>query len=1050
MTAQSFQQRPRLNTSRKHSPGIGRKGHGAATTIGLSLILLAWASLAGAADPIGTPTPPPAPSVAPIISQAYPTDLDGNRINDALEQTTSGTGGLSIAEEAAVKVELIFSEPVTQGQIDAFLSLGGQITYIYKAISYGWNGIIPAGSLDLLPEAMGETLVQVEPTYSLQPYMDMATQTARVRPIWKAGFAGHPTGLSGSANTTIGFIGDGVDGVHADLKGRCIYWKDFTDDNESSPVDFYGHDSAVVGVAVGTGQAGGAETGELRYTLSDAYPYPVHIVDPICLPAGTVTVTAKASWTGGDAGLDFIRWTFGTEGVGMDSVGDYRTGGPPLSLANTFYASNTDVFVILLGYYRNLSYLDGVVINATVSSYPAVGDGFNKFRGVAPGCKWAAAKVFDRNGHTEDDTFKAALDDLVSHRIDKRIKIINISHGLYDDEGYPAENTSLRNKVNSVVNNGVVVVAAAGNSAASSYEADRKMADPPRAAMAITVGASSDLNLLTNYSTYGFFSPRTNAGEDYKPDVIAPGGSSLCTSIMSVDSSTADGYGMDEVPDDYANMSGTSFAAPFVAGCAALVIEAMEKQGAPWNFESPDQPKLVKMLLCATAGEANAMREGVNKNLNPILNRAEGGPNAFPVGKDAYEGYGLINPDAAVEAVSQTYTPGAGVSEELGGSATARRVWARTVSFKADVEVDLSLDVPADADFDLYLYSMVPSDTGTPVLLRSSTAPNAGEDESLQYTATADTKALLVVKRISGAGAFTLKSIQAGPPMAGDLQAAGGINMAVTITLKATDDGRPNPPGAISYTIASLPKHGRLETVGGAPILAVPAKLTYPADKVVYRPNSDWIGDDSFTFYADDGGASPFGGRSNTATVSIAIVREITLEYQVTDPMDDAHCAAWGMQQSVNESTLVVGQYATGLRFRNIQVPQGALIKSATLKICSSTSGLTGQLEAGLWAEAADNPEDFSWRKISQLTKTDVFVPWVWSANAPWTASTWYDSPDIANIVQEVVDRPGWESDNAMVIVLWPGAYSGSDRKIWAYDGHASSAAKLVVTYQPR
>ena len=45
--------------------------------------------------------------------------------------------------------------------------------------------------------------------------------------------------------------------------------------------------------------------------------------------------------------------------------------------------------------------------------------------------------------------------------------------------------------------------------------------------MAITVGASSDLNQLTTYSTYGFFSPRTNAGEDFKPDVIAPGGSPL-------------------------------------------------------------------------------------------------------------------------------------------------------------------------------------------------------------------------------------------------------------------------------------------------------------------------------------------------------------------------------------------------------------------------------------------------------------------------------------------------------------------------------------------
>jgi hypothetical protein len=102
-------------------------------------------------------------------------------------------------------------------------------------------------------------------------------------------------------------------------------------------------------------------------------------------------------------------------------------------------------------------------------------------------------------------------------------------------------------------------------------------------------------------------------------------------------------------------------------GCAALVIEALEKQGISWNYHSPDQPKLVKMLLCATANETNAGREGKDASFNPPLNRAEGDANTFPAGKDAYEGYGLVNVDAAIEAFSLTHVPGSVENTELGG-----------------------------------------------------------------------------------------------------------------------------------------------------------------------------------------------------------------------------------------------------------------------------------------------------------------------------------------------------------------------------------------------
>ena len=92
----------------------------------------------------------------------------------------------------------------------------------------------------------------------------------------------------------------------------------------------------------------------------------------------------------------------------------------------------------------------------------------------------------------------------------------------------------------------------------------------------------------------------------------------------------------DRVPNDYFNIMGTSMAAPFVAGSASLVIDALQQAGLTWSFTSSAHPLLVKMLLCASATESNANREA-GSGTDPTVGRA-----AAP--KDLFEGYGLINP----------------------------------------------------------------------------------------------------------------------------------------------------------------------------------------------------------------------------------------------------------------------------------------------------------------------------------------------------------------------------------------------------------------------
>jgi subtilisin family serine protease len=1040
LSRQGFSLRtPRETIQTCRGPHLGKRRDG------VFLVLLLLASLAYGRAPLGSPTPPPPPQIPPVISTDYASDWDGNRINDKLEAGAQARGGISIAsvDEEMVPVELVFREPVTQPQIDEFLRLGGQITYLYRAISFGWTGRIPRASLASLPAALGPTLVQVEPIQRLGAYLDVATQTGRVRPVWQAGFAGSGTGFTGDANTTIGFIGSGIDATHTDLRGRGVYWRDFSDDNEPKPVDFEGHESAVAGVALGTGAAGGVNTGMLHLTYASLWPSYFHMPYPLSVPDGEITSVAE--WTGPAATLFHYGWIMGTASDLPKTIGN-TNGKSPLILSNTLTNKTEDHIAVILAELDEMKNLGDVVITTSVAAYPGLGGGINKFRGVAPGCTWAAAKVVDKEGNADTEQFTAAFDDMVVHRQELKLKVINVSFGLQDELGFPEESTSLRDKVNSIVNNGIVVVAAAGNNATKSSSSWRRMADPPRAAQAITVGATDDGNWLTEYSNYGFPNPRPEAGEDFKPDVVAPGGSQYFTGIITVDSGTSDGRKPDKEPNDYVCEAGTSFAAPFVAGSAALVIQAMERQGVPWRFDSSAQPRYVKMLLCATASETNAKREGTDRTADPTLERAAAGPNGFPAGKDQHEGYGLINPDAAVEAISLTHVTNFSASDTLDKYAESKRVWARIVNLGAGHDIDITLTNPAAADFDLYLYSGIPSDTGTPILLASSTHAGAGVAESIHYVPSADTPALLVVKRVSGTGTFTLRSTQSSPPTASDVQAFCGVNTPRTITLKATDGNAFALAGAISYIILSKPAHGQLEFVDGPAITDTPVKLPNLANEVIYRPPADWTGQDSFTFCADDGGTPPSGGASNTGTVTIT-VKGITVEQQVKDGGDDASSAMSAAGLWPTRMYSYVGARVTGMRFPNIEIPQGATIVGATLKVCAVTS-TDFDVDGFLKGEAVDNASAFtSGQTISALPMTTASTNWKWTQDEPWIDNTWYESPNIGPIIQEIVNRPGWYTDHALVIIYMVNNASSGSRAFMAADTNPSLAPKLSITY---
>src|SRR3989344_5739271 len=135
-----------------------------------------------------------------------------------------------------------------------------------------------------------------------------------------------------------------------------------------------------------------------------------------------------------------------------------------------------------------------------------------------------------------------------------------------------------------------------------------------------------------------------------------------------------------------------------------------------------------------------------------------------------------------------------------------------------------------------------------------------------------------------------------------------------------------------------------------------------------------------------------------------------------------------------------------GIRFTNINIPRGSTINSASVEIYVDDDN---DANLDFFAHRVDNAPSFS--SSPGLDVTSRTTP---SASTAWVQSNlgsgWKTSPSIRPVIQEIVNRSGWSSGNAMAILL-KGKNSGSAEvtfRSWDYSGH-TFGAKLHVTYTP-
>ena len=172
---------------------------------------------------------------------------------------------------------------------------------------------------------------------------------------------------------------------------------------------------------------------------------------------------------------------------------------------------------------------------------------------------------------------------------------------------------------------------------------------------------------------------------------------------------------------------------------------------------------------------------------------------------------------------------------------------------------------------------------------------------------------------------------------------------------------------------------------------------------------------------------------------------------QIRQKNDDAEEFTWWGIMRLNDHHMELSRNGiypqmAGYRFQDIAVPKNATIKSAHLEF-EIAQQQSNNVTMTIWGESTDNPQPYAnyWRNISNRPRTTAAEPWV---NPPALGqNSTLTTPDLKDIVQELVDRGGWIEGNAMAFMIAGSGGSGR-RIVESIDGEPSNAPRLRIEYE--
>jgi len=132
--------------------------------------------------------------------------------------------------------------------------------------------------------------------------------------------------------------------------------------------------------------------------------------------------------------------------------------------------------------------------------------------------------------------------------------------------------------------------------------------------------------------------------------------------------------------------------------------------------------------------------------------------------------------------------------------------------------------------------------------------------------------------------------------------------------------------------------------------------------------------------------------------------------------------------------------------FAGVDIPQGAQIVGAWIRLPASqdlSTTCTARV-VGFDQNYASPVSRFADWEIRP--RTDATVLWNMGA---WQKGARYSTPDLASIVQEIIDRDGWRAGHALAFSIGPESGTTGYRALYQRDQDYYSGAELRIDYLP-